>query len=81
MLTLVPHWNWSGREGQPIKVMAACNADSVALSLNGKLIEERKLIRSRWFPACAYAPGKLEAVAKRRARKLRVTSWKQPANR
>ena len=22
VLTLVPHWNWAGKEGQPIKVMA-----------------------------------------------------------
>ena len=43
VLTLVPHWNWSGRDGQNIKVMALTNADTVALCLNGKLIEEKKV--------------------------------------
>jgi beta-galactosidase len=66
VLTLVPHWNWPGREGQPIKVMAACNADSVALSLNGKLIEEKKVDPFQMVSwQVPYAPGKLEAVAKK----------------
>lgn len=71
VLTLVPHWNWSGREGQPIKVMAACNADSVALSLNGKLIEEKKVDPFQmvsWH--VPYAPGKLEAVAKKEGKEV-----------
>lgn len=75
VLTLVPHWNWSasvdssgatkpGREGQPIKVMAACNADRVALSLNGKLIEEKPVHQFQMVTwEVPYAPGKLEAVA------------------
>jgi beta-galactosidase len=66
VLTLVPHWNWPGREGQPIKVMAACNADRVALSLNGKLIEEKSVHPFQMVSwEVPYAPGKLEAVAKK----------------
>jgi beta-galactosidase len=66
VLTLVPHWNWPGREGQPIKVMAACNADSVALSLNGTLIGEKKVDPFQMVSwQVPYAPGKLEAVAKK----------------
>jgi beta-galactosidase len=46
--------------------MALCNADRVALSLNGKLIEEKSV---RPFQMVSwevpYAPGKLEAVAKK----------------
>jgi beta-galactosidase len=66
VLTLVPHWNWAGKEGQPIKVMAACNADRVALSLNGKLIEEKAVHPFQMVTwEVPYAPGRLEAVAKK----------------
>jgi beta-galactosidase len=66
VLTLVPHWNWPGREGQPIKVMAASNADRVALSLNGKLIEEKVVHPFQMVEwQVPYAPGRLEAVAKK----------------
>jgi len=27
ILTLVPHWNWHGSEGKPIKVMALANCE------------------------------------------------------
>jgi beta-galactosidase len=66
VLALVPHWNWAGREGQPIKVRVLTNADTVALSLNGQLIEEKKVDpfeMADW--QVPYAPGKLEAVAKK----------------
>jgi beta-galactosidase len=36
MLHLAPHWNWRGKEGQVIPVMAYTNCDSVELFLNGK---------------------------------------------
>jgi beta-galactosidase len=66
VLTLVPHWSWPGKEGQPIKVMAACNADRVALSLNGKLIEEKPVHPFQMVEwQVPYAPGRLEAVAKK----------------
>ena len=42
VLTLVPHWNWAGKEGQPIKVMALTNCDKVALLLNGKPLGEKE---------------------------------------
>lgn len=66
VLTLVPHWNWAGKEGQNIKVLAATNVDTVALSLNGKLIEEKKVDpfkMAEW--QVPYAPGRLEAVGKK----------------
>ena len=66
VLTLVPHWNWPGKEGQPIKVMALCNADRVALSLNGKLVEEKPVDPFQMVDwQVPYAPGRLEAVAKK----------------
>lgn len=36
VLHLFPHWNWSGREGQVIPVLAYTNCDTVELFLNGK---------------------------------------------
>ncbi|HLO78486.1 MAG TPA: glycoside hydrolase family 2 TIM barrel-domain containing protein, partial [Magnetospirillum sp.] len=71
VLTLVPHWNWAGKEGQNIKVLAATNADTVALSLNGQLIEEKPVhpfLMVEW--QVPYAPGRLEAVAKKAGREV-----------
>jgi beta-galactosidase len=71
VLTLVPHWNWPGKEGQNIKVLAATNADTVALSLNGKLIEEKKVHPFQMVDwQVPYAPGRLEAVAKKDGREV-----------
>ena len=37
MVHVLPHWNWAGREGQPIPVMAYTNAEEVELFLNGRV--------------------------------------------
>lgn len=44
MVHVLPHWNWAGREGQPIPVMVYTNADQVELFLNGKSLGKKK----RW---------------------------------
>jgi beta-galactosidase len=65
VLHLIPHWNWPGREGQPIRVVAMSNTDTVALMLNGKLIGEQNVDpfeMNEW--EVGYAPGRLEAVGK-----------------
>ena len=36
MIHLLPHWNWSGREGQVIPVLAFTNAHLAELFLNGR---------------------------------------------
>jgi len=36
VLHLLPHWNWKGREGQIIPVLAYTNCDTVELFVNGK---------------------------------------------
>lgn len=36
VLHLFPHWNWEGREGQIIPVVAYTNCDTVELFVNGK---------------------------------------------
>ena len=66
VLALVPHWNWPGKEGQPVKVMALTNAETAALYLNGKLIEEKPVDKYEMVAwEVPYAPGRLEAVAKK----------------
>ena len=81
IVTLIPHWNWAGREGQPIKVMALSNADAVELSLNGKVISEQpvdKYTMVSWD--VPYAPGQLEAVAKKGGREISRASVEKPVN-
>jgi len=43
MLHLFPHWNWPGREGQFIPVLAYTNCDAVELYLNDRFIGEKRL--------------------------------------
>jgi beta-galactosidase len=65
ILHLVPHWNWPGKEGQPIRVMAMSNADTVELRLNGRSLGEQKVDlfeMNEW--KVPYQPGRLEAVAR-----------------
>jgi beta-galactosidase len=42
MVHLLPHWNWEGREGQNIPVMAYSNGDEVEVFLNGKSFGRKK---------------------------------------
>jgi len=42
MVHLLPHWNWAGREGQPIPVMAYTNTEEVELLLNGRSLGRKK---------------------------------------
>jgi beta-galactosidase len=65
VLHLSPHWNWAGREGQKIRVVAMANTETVALMLNGRMIGEQKVDpyeMNEW--QVAYAPGRLEAVGR-----------------
>lgn len=64
LLELIPHWNWTGREGQPIKVMAISNAEEVELFLNGRSLGCKRsdpYDMVTW--EVSYEPGKLEAVS------------------
>jgi beta-galactosidase len=42
MVHVLPHWNWAGKEGQEIPVMAYSNADEVELFVNGKSLGRKK---------------------------------------
>ena len=62
VLHLFPHWNWAGREGQPISVWVHSNLDSVELFLNGKSQGSQKvqpLTHLEWM--VKYEPGVIEA--------------------
>ena len=43
VLRLFPHWNWPGREGQVIPVLAYTNCNIVELFLNGRSLGEKRL--------------------------------------
>ena len=63
VLHLFPHWNWGGREGQPIDVWAHTNCEQVELFLNGESLGTRKvepLGHVAW--QVAWQPGELRAV-------------------
>jgi beta-galactosidase len=71
VLHISPHWNWKGREGQPIDVWVNTNADNVELFLNGKSLGKKDMPRNshlKW--SVPYQPGTLEAVAYKKGRKL-----------
>jgi beta-galactosidase len=66
VLHLAPHWNWAGREGQPITVMALHNMDEVEVFLDGRSFGRQKgdlYAMNRW--QVPYAPGTLRAVGYR----------------
>ncbi len=61
---ILPHWNWAGREGQPIEVWVYSNGAEVELSLNGRSLGRKPmppLGHLEW--TVPYAPGVLAARA------------------
>ena len=64
ILHVIPHWNWAGSEGKPIKVMVATNTERVALFLNGKPAGEKPVDKYEMVTFdVPYEPGTLEARA------------------
>ena len=75
MLQVSPHWNWAGKEGQPIDVWVNSNADNVELFLNGKSLGKKDMPRNshlQW--SVNYEPGTLTAIGYRNGRKLNSRS-------
>lgn len=71
VVKVLPHWNWAGSEGQPVKVMVATNAPRVRLLLNGQPVAEQAADRDGIVSVdLPYAPGRLEAVALQGEREL-----------
>jgi Arabinogalactan endo-1,4-beta-galactosidase len=71
VLHISPHWNWKGKEGQPIEVWVNTNADNVELFLNGKSLGKKDMPRNSHLTwTVNYEPGTLEAVAYKKGKKL-----------
>lgn len=78
VLHISPHWNfrekgpgWSKPKGDLIDVWVNTNADNVELFLNGKSLGKKDMPRNshlKW--AVNYEPGKLEAVAYKKGKRL-----------
>lgn len=71
VLHISPHWNWKGKEGQPINVWVNTNADNVELFLNGKSQGKKDMPRNRhreWD--IPFEAGVVEAVAFKGGRKI-----------
>lgn len=69
LVHLLPHWNWPGREGQPVEVWAHGNTDEVELRLNGRSLGRKPMPRNRHLAwSVPYAPGRLEAIGYNRRR-------------
>jgi beta-galactosidase len=68
MLHILPHWNWEGKEGELIDVIAYSNCDEVELFLNDKSLGVRDMysstsLKSKW--KVPYASGTIKAVGKK----------------
>lgn len=64
---IAPNWNWDGRQGEEIEVIAYTNSESVELFLNGESVGTRDLAEAenhilRW--EVPYESGTLRAVAR-----------------
>lgn len=63
VLHILPHWNWRGREGEPIKVWVYSNCDEVELTLNGDSLGRKSMKPNghlEWI--VPYAAGTLKAM-------------------
>jgi beta-galactosidase len=88
VLHISPHWNlptkragWQEKEGKPVDVWVNSNADNVELFLNGKSLGKKDMPRNshlQW--TVNYEPGKLEAIAYKKGKKLtaKVETTGQP---
>jgi beta-galactosidase len=73
VLHLFPHWNWPGKEGQPIEVWCHSNLDEVELLLNGTRVGSQEVPRQghvAW--KVPYQPGRLEARGRQAGKPLLV---------
>ncbi len=62
VLHLATHWNFGGREGQPVKVVVYANHEAVELFLNGASLGRQAMpVNSHLVWEVPYQPGTLEA--------------------
>ena len=63
LIHVLPHWNQTGREGQPIRVVAYTNCEEAELFVNGKSFGRVKIDRpghAEW--SVPFAPGSVKAL-------------------
>ena len=61
VLHVLPHWNWEGKEGQPIEVWCHSNCDEVELIVNGESMGRKTMPRNSHLEWTAeYEPGYIE---------------------
>ena len=66
VLHILPHWNWAGKEGQPISVWVFGNCDLVELFLNGVSQGQQVLnVQGHGAWSVSYTSGTLQAVGYR----------------
>ncbi|NJD22253.1 MAG: glycoside hydrolase family 2 protein [Melioribacter sp.] len=62
VLHIYPHWNWKGKENQPINVWVQSNCETVELFLNGKSLGKKTMEKNSHLEwNVIYEPGLLEA--------------------
>jgi len=62
VIHLLPHWNWRGREGQPVEVWVFANTAEIELLLNGRSLGRQPMPRDghlQW--TVPFEPGIIEA--------------------
>lgn len=65
VVSIMPHWTWPGKEGQPIKVFCSSNCEEVTFVLNGKEIGTYKVDKYEMLTQnINYEPGILVAIGK-----------------
>ena len=63
VLHILPHWNWKGKEGDTIKVVAYSNCDEVELYLNNKSLGRKAMKKDSHLEwEVPYKAGTLKAV-------------------
>ncbi len=71
VLHLLPHWNWSGKEGKEIDVWVHTNCDEVELFLNKKSLGKKSVKQySHLEWNVIYQPGTLEAVGYKNGKRV-----------
>ncbi len=71
VLHISPHWNWKGKEGNPVDVWVNSNANDVELFLNGKSLGKKAMPANKHLQwSVPYQPGILEAVGFKNNQKI-----------
>ena len=85
MAHILPHWNWSGREGQTTPVFVYTSGDEAELFLNGQSLGRKQKgsfeYRLSWNDV-KYQPGELKVVAYKNGKEWasdRVQTTGEPA--